>query len=69
MEKVARMSDMNDKAKSQKDMAALITGLMSNVQLEAANRGQENLYLVYSRYCFILYIYIFFSGSYAFMII
>jgi len=46
MEKVARMSDMNDKARSPKDMAALVTGLMSNVQLEAANRGQENLYRI-----------------------
>ncbi len=46
MEKVARMTDMNDKAKSQKDMAGLITGLMNNVQLEAANRGQENLYRI-----------------------
>jgi polysaccharide chain length determinant protein (PEP-CTERM system associated) len=46
MEKVARMSDMNDKAKTPKDMAALVTGLMSNVQLEAANRGQENLYRI-----------------------
>ena len=46
MEKVARMSDMNDKAKTPKDLAALVTGLMSNVQLEAANRGQENLYRI-----------------------
>ena len=46
MEKVARMTDMNDKAKSPKDLAALVTGLMNNVQLEAANRGQENLYRI-----------------------
>ena len=46
MEKVARMSDMNDKARSQKDMAAMVTGLMNNVQLEVANQGQENLYRI-----------------------
>ena len=46
MEKVARMSDMNDKARSPKDMATLVSGLMTSVQLDAANRGQENLYRI-----------------------
>ena len=46
MEKVARMSDLNIRAKTAKDLESQITGLMGNVQLEAANRGQENLYRI-----------------------
>ena len=46
MEKVARMSDLNIQAKSAKDLEKLVTSLMASVQLEAANRGQENLYRI-----------------------
>lgn len=46
MEKVSRMTDMDLKAKSPKEMEKLITGLMGSVQLEAASRGQENLYRI-----------------------
>ena len=46
MEKVARASDLNIQAKTAKDLETLVTGLMTNVQLEAANRGQENLYRI-----------------------
>lgn len=44
MEKVARMSDLNLQAKTAKDMEGLVTELMANVKLDAADRGQENLY-------------------------
>ena len=46
MEKVARISDLNIQAKTPKDLERLVTDLMSRVQLEAANRGQENLYRI-----------------------
>ena len=46
MEKVARISDLNIQAKTAKDLERLVTSLMSSVQLEAANRGQENLYRI-----------------------
>lgn len=46
MEKVARMSDLNIQAKTPKELETQITNLMSSVQLEAANRGQENLYRI-----------------------
>lgn len=46
MEKVARISDLNIQAKTPKDLERLVTDLMSSVQLEAANRGQENLYRI-----------------------
>lgn len=46
MEKVARTSDLNIQAKTPKDMEALVTSLMSNVRLESADRGQENLYRI-----------------------
>ena len=46
MEKVSRMTDMDLKAKSPKEMEKLITGLMASVELEAASRGQENLYRI-----------------------
>ena len=46
MEKVARMSDLNIQAKTAKDLESQITSLMSSVQLDAANRGQENLYRI-----------------------
>jgi len=46
MEKAARMTDLDIKSKSSKDMEKLVTDLMGNVQLEAASRGQENLYRI-----------------------
>ena len=46
MGKVARMTDMDLKSKTPKDMEGLISGLMGSVQLEAAARGQENLYRI-----------------------
>lgn len=44
MEKVARMTDMDLKAKTNKDMENLITGLMNDVRMSVA--GQENLYMI-----------------------
>lgn len=46
MEKVTRMTDMDLKTKTPKDMERLVTDLMGSVQLEAAARGQENLYRI-----------------------
>ena len=46
MEKVARMSDLNIQAKTAKDLESQITNLMTSVQLDATNRGQENLYRI-----------------------
>lgn len=46
MEKVARMTDLDLKSRSTKDMEGLVTELMGGVQLEAASRGQENLYRI-----------------------
>lgn len=44
MEKVARMTDMDLKAKTSKDMEGIITGLMNGVRMSVA--GQENLYMI-----------------------
>ena len=44
MEKLARMTDMDLKAKTPKDMEALISGLVSSVKMAPA--GQENLYVI-----------------------
>ncbi len=44
MEKVARMTDMDLKAKTGKEMEHLVTGLMNDVRMSTA--GQENLYLI-----------------------
>lgn len=46
MEKVSRMTDMDLKTKSPQDTEKLVTGLMASVSLEAAARGQENLYRI-----------------------
>ena len=46
MEKVSRMADMDIKTKTPKAMEMMVTDLMTNVQLEAASRGQENLYRI-----------------------
>jgi len=44
MEKLARMTDMDLKAKNPKDMEELISGLVSSVKMAPA--GQENLYVI-----------------------